>query len=231
MSFFTIDKIPLKIVRSDKVKVDPQLNIKSTPLHSNPNEQGYLHLHNAGYNGITFSVSVYFDSRDMLAGNNKATLDEWLKKGSTHSIVTKAIDIPNGEYVITSCTSEQEFDEMVIWNLTFTQYFTSASENLFEKTSDTSSFTSNSSILDNCDLPLTPESTDTEVITVLQQSLKNVGYYLVNNGVFLQCTGVYDENTVLAVTLLQRDYQEEFNLSVTGLFDVATKNCLIQLGG
>lgn len=231
MSFFTIDKIPLKIIRSDKVKVDPQLNIKTTPLHSNPNEQGFLHLHNAGYNGITFSVSVYFDSSDMLAGNNKAKLDEWLKKGSTHSIVTKAIDVPNGEYIITSCTSEQEFDEVIIWNLTFTQYFTSASENLFEKTTDTTSFTSNHSILDNCDLPLTPESTDTEVITVLQQSLKNVGYYLVNNGVFLQCTGVYDENTVLAVTLLQRDYQEEFNLSVTGLFDVATKNCLIQLGG
>lgn len=231
MSFFTIDKIPLKLIRGDKVKVDPQLNIKSTPLHSNPNEQGYLHLYNAGYNGITFSISVYFDKSDMLAGNSKAKLDGWLKKGSTHSIVTKAIDIPNGEYIITSCTSEQEYEEMVIWNLTFTQYFTSASEKLFEKTSDTSSFTSNSSILDNCDLPLTPESIDTEIITVLQQALKNVGYYLSYNGVLLECTGVYDENTIRAVTLLQTDYQEEYNLNITGIFDVATKNCLIKLGG
>jgi len=232
MTFFEIDGIPLRVVQDTGVKVDSEINIKSTPLHSDLQKKAYVHFYNAGYNGKTFSVDIIVNISDT-EGTEKVKdyLDKWLVDGSTHIIVTEAIDVTNGEYIITSCKSEQKFDNEAIWSLDFREYY-AADADIFvvdKGNNDTTKNNTSSIILSNCDLPLTPASPKSVCIEALQQKLKNAGYYLFKDGAALEIDGIYNENVVLAVTLLQRDYQLEYGLNITGIFDINTRDCLLNL--
>jgi len=234
MTFFEIDGVPLRVVQDSGVKVDSEINIKSTPLHSDLQKKAYVHFYNAGYNGKTFSVDIIVNTSDTEGTMKvKDQLDKWLTEGSTHIIVTEAIDVTNGEYLITSCKSEQKFRNEAIWSLDFQQYYAKDAVNdtsLVNKgNNDTTNNNTSSIILSKCDLPLTPASPKSTCVEALQQKLKNAGYYLFKDGATLPVDGIYDENVVLAVTLLQRDFQYEYGLNVTGLFDNNTRDCLLNL--
>lgn len=232
MTFFEIDTIPFDVVQDKGIQVDSLINIKSTPLHSDLQKKAYVHFYNNGYSGKEFSIDLIVDISDT-AGDCKVKdhLDSWLEEGSSHIIVTEAIDVPNGEYLITSAKSVQQFHNTAIWSLDFSQYYlqevvANAPDN---SSKDTSNSTTSSIVLSKCNLPLTPASTSSECIIALQQKLKNKGYYLFKDGNTLPVDGVYNENVVLAVTLLQKDYQYEYGLNVTGLFDKKTRDCLLNI--
>jgi len=231
MTFFEIDGIPLRVLQDNGVKVDSQINIKSTALRRDLQKKAYVHFYNAGYNGKEFGIDIIVNLSDTIGNETvKEHLDKWVEEGSTHTIVTEAIDIKNGEYIITKCTSEQKYKNEAIWSLDFAEYYTKEVVNSPDYgTKDTSNSTTDSLLLSKCDLPLTPNSASTECIKALQQKLKNKGYYLFKDGKTLEVDGVYNENVILAVTLLQKQYQKEYGLNVTGIFDNPTRDCLLNL--
>lgn len=234
MPFFEIDGIPVHVIQESSVKVDSEINIKSTPLHSNPQEKSFLHFYNAGYSGKSFQIEILVRKDEYHNNKNvKQELESWLEHGSVHTIVTDAVDITNGEYIITSCSSSQDYLDESKWSLSFSQYWTQENYGGVEDNNstgkDTSTETSNAYILAKCPVPLTPTSNSTECVSALQTLLKQAGYYLFHEGKYLEVDGVYSDKVVLAVSLLQKDYQKEFNLTVNGLFDNQTRNCLLQI--
>lgn len=234
MPFFEINGIPLRIIQSDGVDVDPQTNVKVTPLHANPGEKAQNHIYDAGASGKKISVSVLVRDSDMV---DEMTLSEYLEeiseKLTTFTVVTEARDIPNGEYFVLECKMKQEYHNESEWSITLMQNQVNNSKQFEElgiaSDKDTKKDTTNAGILSKC-TPMFPGD-EGECVRALQQTLKNAGYYLFHEGVHLDINGVYDENTVFAISLLQRDNKSDFNLTVNGIFDKATKDCLLFLAG
>lgn len=234
MTFFEINGNPLRIIQDDKVSVDPQTNVKVTALHANPNEKSYNHIYNNGFSGKKVTLTVLVRDSDMVDGVQLSDyLESFVESIKPFTVVTEARDIPNGEYFMVSCKMTQEYHNQSEWSLTIMQNQTrtgkTASELGIASDKDTKKDTTNAGILSRC-TPLAPGD-DGDCVRALQQTLKNAGYYLFHEGKSLEVNGVYDENTVFAVSLLQRDNKIEWNLTVNGIFDKATKDCLLYLAG
>lgn len=140
----TFEPIRLQIVRDDAVKSVPDLDIQVNDLAS-----GRKQFQNNSGMGDTFEVSVFIDSDDRYYGSYEQIIDEQpYESGRTYTvwelldgfarnltpvnIVTRAVDVPNGMYVIVDNSArEQSFEGKTIWSLKFMKYETIANTVLF----------------------------------------------------------------------------------------------------
>ena len=129
MSFFTITTakeisngstpIPLKVIQDNGVDVTPELNITVNDLN-NGNKQ-FL---NKGYGGLSFKINVIINKNDKI-GNSYVTdkLHEWMTSMTPVYVVTEAIDITNGRYIISENSSrKQTYRDNTVWSLEFIEF-------------------------------------------------------------------------------------------------------------
>ena len=113
--------LPLRVERD--LEVVPGMEIAITKLNKNGND-ALNHFFNSGYTGITFKAVILIKSTDMW--NNKLVINvlhDWFKNMTPLSVVTDALNIPDGQYIISKNPSrKQSYTTSTEWELEFTTY-------------------------------------------------------------------------------------------------------------
>lgn len=145
---YDIGALPLRVIKNDGVSVDEGFNFTSTPLNADDNGVVRKNYHNGGYSGISFKVRVLLKPTDSILGINDGTvefvakqyMDYLTRKKATHvtsveliqyiaqkpaavNVVTMAVDVPDGLYIIKDIKSKkQTYEGFTIWELEFESY-------------------------------------------------------------------------------------------------------------
>lgn len=127
--------IPLKVVRNNGVQVNPNININVNDLISNKKDEVFKNFYNRGNSGITFNIQVIIRKNETKGSISASKgyypqtskvlnwLDYFIKNMMPVYVVTDAIDIKNGTYIITDNSKRvQTFKDYTIWDLEFTTF-------------------------------------------------------------------------------------------------------------
>ena len=114
--------LKLRGERDDGVKVVPGMNINITKL--NNSSKSFNHFFNNGYTGITFSITVLIKESDLWNGKQVTkVLNDWFINMIPLHVITEAIDVPDGEYIISKNNErKQNYKGSTVWNLELTSY-------------------------------------------------------------------------------------------------------------
>ena len=241
MGEYSVQSATLKVVRDSGVNTVPDMSVNVTDLNS-VNNTRYKHFENNGLAGITFKVDVIIEKSDYFMGyrtvlmNKKYTLlpnairvvtalNYFIKNMVPLSVVSKAIDVPNGVYIITKNSSrKQESPNHTVWSLEFTTYQVGASttKKTTKKTTKTSS-TKKATLGPAClkYLVYTKKRSYHACVKLMQQTLYRKGCLKKTN-----IDGWYSRVTVNAVKKFQKKYQKKYKLKITGKIDNATLDAL-----
>ena len=117
------DYLHLRVDQSKGIDTIPDMDINITDLNKSGNTL-YKQFFNNGYGGITFKATIIIKKTDKW--NKKAVKDvlhKWFINMSPIAVVTDAIDVPNGQYIISkNPTRKQTFIDSTVWELEFTTY-------------------------------------------------------------------------------------------------------------
>lgn len=136
-----VNPIPLHIIQSSGIDTTPDISVTTTNLERNPETNERIrNFHNNGYGGNDFKISVAFREDETVtemylsnATNDESggfrqlsvldLLHEWITNMEVLYVVTDAIGIKNGEYIITGNSNrKQNYDGAVVWDLEFKEY-------------------------------------------------------------------------------------------------------------
>jgi len=114
----------LRVIRDDGINVVPDMSITITKLNRKEDNSRYNHFFSNGSGGITFKATVLIKESDMWGSKSVVSvLDEWYNNMTPLAVVTDAVDVPNGEYIISKNNNrKQTFKGSTIWDLEFTTY-------------------------------------------------------------------------------------------------------------
>ena len=117
------DYLHLRVDQSKGIDTIPDMDINITDLNKSGNTL-YKQFFNNGYGGITFKATIIIKKTDKW--NKKAVKDvlhKWFINMSPIAVVTDAMDVPNGQYIISkNPTRKQTFIDSTVWELEFTTY-------------------------------------------------------------------------------------------------------------
>ena len=248
--------LPLRVIRSKGVDVKPDFEIASTDLNTNTVNTKYKNFHNTGDGGITFKVDVII-RKDETWGYGVVSNADYIKKGMKAKanslktswlktwyinmrplyVVSDAIDVPNGTYLITSNPKRlQSLDNHTVWTLEFTSFkplelhtwSVDPSVKTETKTSTstptTKSSTSTNQKLKDCKDKMNYSKTEktSECNKVLQQKLYELGFLRKD-----QIDGWYGPVTMEAVKKFQKYHNSKGgNLLVDGVAGPVTVNIM-----
>ena len=125
MGYFEVNKLPLKVITTNGFDVESGSNIKETKLLYDNNELNAPTFYfNTGFDGIDFECSVVIREDYFYNGTAfKDYLNQWDKWNTVVTIVTDAMDIPNGKYVMRIKKKTQKDKKKSIWKLRFKQFY------------------------------------------------------------------------------------------------------------
>ena len=113
----------LRVDRETGLQTIPDMDINITKLNDAEGTH-FNHFFNNGSGGITFKVKVLIKETD--TWNNETvlnTLNNWFIGMVPVYVVTEAVDVPDGEYIITKNNNRQQnYKGSTIWDLEFTSY-------------------------------------------------------------------------------------------------------------
>lgn len=117
------DYLHLRADQSKGLDTIPDMAIAITNLNNSENTL-YKHFFNNGYGGITFKATIIIKKTDMWNNNPvKDVLHNWFINMSPLAVVTDALDVPDGQYIISkNPTRKQTFTDSTTWELEFTTY-------------------------------------------------------------------------------------------------------------
>ena len=238
----------LKVVQDTGVQTVPDMNVHVTDLNA-VNNTLYKNFYNQGHGGITFKVDVLIHKKDNFKGHitriiNKkvrtvqknirvvTALEYFIKNVVPLSVITKAIDIPNGVYIITGNSSrKQTSDDYTLWTLEFTTYnqfavYAWKNDNsrvlaAMGKKQTTKSVSALGLKLQNCDLKKLKYGYKNYCIRLVQLVLYKQGLFRKDH-----LNNVYDKYTASAIKNFQKRYQKQYNLKPTGKMSQATLNVM-----
>lgn len=122
-NFNSNNYLQLKIDADMGVDVVPDMTVNITNLNKKEKEH-FKHYSYNGYGGITFKVVVLLKETDVW--DNKKVIDvlhEWFINLTPLAVVTQAIDIPDGRYLITKNNNRKQTKKgSTVWELEFTTY-------------------------------------------------------------------------------------------------------------
>ena len=247
--------LPLHIIRSKGVEVKPDFDLKVTDLNTDKHNHKFKMFHDTGDGGITFKVDVvikkgeawgygkqgqadfvYYGKKYPARARTTVWLNFWYTNKTPLYVVSDAIDVPNGTYLITNnATRKQDLDNYTVWTLEFTSfnplnlYTWSALDSLSKwtgKTNKTAS-TKNTKLAD-CELKnfvyCREKTATTQCTRWLQEKLYQLGFLPT-----LLTTGWYNDEVLNAVKNFQTKYQKYYNLTPNGKMDQATLNALCSM--
>lgn len=140
---YNVEPIPLNVIRDSGVSYTPDVKITVNDLNSGKKQ----FLNNSGQ-GDSFKVDViikngttFHAEGDMKISTNYTpngtidsihltrdfdvltVLDYWIRSMTVFIVTTRAVDIQNGEYIITGNPSrKQTYENYTVWELEFTKY-------------------------------------------------------------------------------------------------------------
>ncbi|MBQ2652650.1 MAG: peptidoglycan-binding protein [Methanobrevibacter sp.] len=271
MSFFSVidaraigsgaKPINLKVIQGNGVEVTPDLEITVNKL--NAGNKSFL---NNGYGGITFKIDVIIHKDEMIVnstlvisnkwsyGSGKVIdyLHDWMTTLTPVYVVTDAIDIPNGKYIITKNSSrKQSYRNYTVWTLEFTEfkginitqykndnsYVNKAKSNYAKakakarkqaqakKNKKAKANNTNKNKLKKCKLAnLKYGLKKSTCVKYMQAVLYKKGYLTKK-----QIDGWFGPVTKNALKKFQKKYQKKYKLKINGKVDNATLKALINV--
>ena len=126
---YNIESIPLRVIQSNGVEATPDIKIKVTDLND-----GQKHFLNISGDGDKFRVNITVNDEDTVYGDMdedgslvefKLTemLDYWIRNLTLFIVTCEAVDVPDGEYVVTGNSKRsQKHTNLSIWELEFTKF-------------------------------------------------------------------------------------------------------------
>ena len=246
--------LPLKIVKNTGVNVEKDFDIKATDMNPDNHNIKPKHFHNTGDGGVTFKIDiviqpgqtwgygkqgqddfVYMGVKYPARARIPVWLNYWFVNMTPLYVVTDAIDVPNGKYIISKNPSrKQTRDTLSIWQLELTTYnpldlkVFEASPYLTKYTGKTVKETAKNSNLATCEIKnfvySRKKGSTTQCTRWLQEKLYQIGFLPK-----LYTTGWYNDEVGEAVARFQIKYQNYFNLKVTGRMDQATLDALCSI--
>ncbi len=266
MSFFSVidaraiglgaTPISLKVVQENSVDVVPDIDIIVNKL-----SKGDKQFLNNGYGGITFRIDVIIH-KDETTGNtlsivqnnwkydNGKVLDylhQWITTMTPVYVVTEAIDIPNGRYIITKNSNrKQTFRSYTVWTLEFTEFkglnivkfkndnsfinkakknYAKAKAKAKKKSNKAKANNTNKNKLKKCKVSnLKYGVKKSNCVKYMQKVLKKKGYLTKK-----QIDGYFGPKTKTALKQFQKKYKKKYKLKVTGKVDKSTLKALINV--
>lgn len=261
---YTLNPVRLNVIQGDGVSVTPDVKITVNDLN-----EGKKSFINASGEGDKFKVNVLIKKDETFKGevydylwngniiinpNNRRkddvplidALDYWIKNMTVLMVTTRAIDIPNGEYIITGNSNRKQTNDLfTIWELEFTRYtgvtmyemvttktYAQQAINKYNASKKKAAAVAKAKSVKNktfrskCKLSVLVYSKTKKYVycvRLMQNILKKSGFYNAN------IDGWYGTETVKAVKLLQKKYKSKYNLSVTGRVDQKTFNVIRDL--
>ena len=253
MSFFSVisadeiskgsTPISLKVIQSNGVDVTPDLNITVNKLNGGNNQ--FL---NNGYGGISFKIDVIIGKNDMFG--NITVLDklhEWITTMTPLYVVTEAIDIKNGRYIISKNSDrKQTYRDNTVWSLEFIEfkginitkykndnkYVNKAKKNYAKakakaqaKSKKAKANSANKKKLKKCKVSkLKYGVKKSNCVKYMQKVLYNKGFLKKK-----YIDGHFGKNTKSALKQFQKKYKKKYKLKATGKVDKATLKALIEV--
>ena len=251
MSFFSVisadeiskgsTPISLKVVQGNGVDVTPDLNITVNNLNG-----GNKHFLNNGYGGISFKIDVIINKNDKF-GNSSVTdkLHEWITTMTPLYVVTEAIDIKNGRYIISKNSNrKQSYKDNTVWTLEFIEFkgtnitkfknnnkYVNKAKKKYEKAKkkaknkNAKSNNTNKKKLKKCKLAnLKYGLKKSNCVKYMQKVLYKKGYLKKK-----QVDGWFGPVTKTALKKFQKKYKKKYKLKVNGKVDKATLKELISV--
>ena len=183
----------------------------------------YLMMRSAAYKKQLKKGAVVDNHRDEFKVIN--ILKNWIKNMFPLKVVTEAIDVPNGLYIITGNPSrKQVYADYTIWSLEFTTFNplnlavyknnNTAIKKALAKKKSSKSKSSNKSKFKKCKLSSLKYSKKKKTVTCvkyMQEILYKKGCLKTKS----QIDGWYGKVTAGAVTQFQKKYSKKYKLKVT----------------
>lgn len=253
----TLDKInhgiPLHILRSKGIEVSPDFDLKVTDLNKGDYNHKAKMFHDTGDGGIDFKVDVIIGNNEtwgISVNSPDASVNQWYYnyKGVKYpnkdyitswlnwfylnkrpvNIVTDAIDINNGTYIITSNTRKQTLDNYTVWSLEFTTYEEYTTYIWVNSPQSLVNTELSYCTMDNFRYRPTRTET-TKCARWLQERLYQLGFLKTPLHITSGRSGWYDDDTLNAVKRFQEKFGRYYNLKATGMMDEATLKALSQV--
>lgn len=184
------------------------------------------------YTSVPYEIIDYHDNLPLIT-----LLNYWIKGGFIFNVVTEAMDVPNGLYVITSNPSRvQDHKNYTIWELEFTKWtgntavdwnFSNVRVNKAKKTynqkkkaaakSKAKQSTSVKTKLKKCDpkkIYYTKNKRVTDCTKYMQEILDKKGFYGKTN--VNQVDGWYGPSTLKAVKAFKKKYKKKYGFNLNG---------------
>ena len=197
--------LPLRVEKD--VEVIPDMDISVTKLNKVGNSR-FNHFFSNGYGGITFKVTVLLKASDVW--NNESIINvlrQWYENMTPLSIVTDALDILDGEYIISKNPSrKQHYKTSTEWELEFTTY---SPLTLFKFKNDNSRVLNALSKCNYKTLVYSKKNKVVKCVKTLQKILKKKKYY---SG---KVDGWFGKETTKAVKKFQKKYNKKNVKTVT----------------
>ena len=260
--------LPLKVVQGNSIEVIPNRTV--TKIKMNKNKKNYTFFYVSGNDGITFKIAVMIgkDERWNISKVRNNTTLEWegydhplitdilstFYKGTVVRIVTDAIDIPDGNYILTANPMrKQTHKKHTIWELEFTTYegFTTSvfandnsvvknainqakkkqsasnsSKKVSAKTSSSKSKSTDKTKLSKCSLSNLKYSKSKKVVTCVKYLQNVLKKHKMYSG---KSDGWYGSLTKSAVKKFQNKYKKKYKLTANGKVDKKTLNALVKV--
>ena len=248
--------LPLRVIRSSGITTEKDFDIKVTDLNTDAKNMKYKQFTNSGNGGTTFKIDVLIKKGETWGYGVRTNADYivegkvyngymrknlWLDYWFTHMrplyVVSDAIDVPNGVYLITKNSKrEQTLDKFTVWTLEFSSYSPlelnewTATSSVIKATTPATSTTTNSSSkakqLKDCTASNIVYSTTekkTECNKLMQEKLYKLGFLRAD-----QVDGWYGPVTMEAVKKFQKWYNSKgHNLLVDGDCGAVTLKALV----
>lgn len=277
---YTIGPIRLNVIQDDGVHYNPDIDIKVNDL--NKGKKYFLNASGEGDSfkvNVIIKKSDSFQGKievkeemqygksssglyGWYGGGTKTTfkkisvldaLDYWIRNMTVFMVTTRALDIPNGEYIITSNSSrKQTYEGTTIWELEFTKYTgavtigwsfndtnaksavanynkqkkanaAKAKAAVKTKVKQQSSIQKKLSKCKLCSIKYSKKKKTCICTLYMQHILKKKGYY--NSSL----DGWFGSETTKAVKKFQNAYKKKYNLKKTGKVDSKTKSALCKV--
>ena len=176
--YFEVNKMPLRVLMDDGFDTEMGTTIKETELlRDNLSLNAPTFFFNKGNHGLEFEISIVM--REKYYFNNMPaadSLNQWSKWMVPVSVVTDAMDVPNGKYIMSIKGKKQTDKSKSIWKLRFKEYYENSLTFEENYTKKTASLSSVDQVLIQLYVGISELSPKNQILA-LQKKLQELGFW------------------------------------------------------
>lgn len=176
-NYFEVNGIGLVVKLKDGFSVTPGISIKETDmLMETSTLNAPTFYFNEGNHGIEFDITAIMRESDRYNDYTVMDyLDMWHKNIEPVSVVTDAIDVPNGKYVMIVKSKKQTNFDFTVWKIHFHQFY--ENNQSFERFYKEKTSTLSAIDLELLKYQLIDKNSPKTAILALQKKLDEWGYF------------------------------------------------------